>query len=96
MRMAVAQVLAFTRNQLFAVVFDQGAVERVGSFGLDDADLENTGDQAEVVHLREPLGEGGAALARFPPGTMTCSGTCHSNCSTSSKAGSSGLRVDRD
>ncbi len=43
-----------------AVVVHDGAVERVGSLGLDDADLGDARDEAEVVHLGEALAERGA------------------------------------
>ena len=38
----------------------QAAVERIGAFGLDDADLRHALDEAEVLHLRESLAQRGA------------------------------------
>ncbi len=61
MRMAVARVLALTGISSFAaVVVGEPAIERVGAFGLDDADLRDARDEAEMVHLGEALGKCGA------------------------------------
>ncbi len=38
-----------------AVGVDEPAVERVGAFGLDDADLRHARDEAELMHLHEAL-----------------------------------------
>src|SRR5579863_3048762 len=51
--------LGLHADQAFAAGFAQGTNQSVGAFGLNDRQLWQTRDQAQVVHLEQGLAESG-------------------------------------